>query len=62
MVSVIVDCVWEAPDQVPLIGIAAWAFGKLGAKRELARLEDLLNQLAEEFGVQDSELFSRRFF
>jgi len=62
MVSVIGDCVWKATDKLPVIGIAAWAFGRFRAKKELAKLEVLLNQLADEFGVRDSELLSRRFY
>jgi hypothetical protein len=53
MISNIVDCLSNAPDKVPLIDITAWALGKLGAKGELARLEDLLDQMSKEFAVND---------
>lgn len=54
MTSSVVDCLSSAPDKVALIDITAWAFGKLGATKELTRLEALLNQLSEQFAIGDS--------
>jgi hypothetical protein len=53
MVSNIVDCLSNATDKVQLLDITAWALGKLGAKGELVRLEALIDQLSEEFAVND---------
>lgn len=53
MTSSVVDCLSSVPDKVGLIDIAAWALGKLGAAGELTKLEALLNQLSEQFAVED---------
>lgn len=51
MTSAIVDCLSTASDQVELIDITAWALGKLGAAKDLVRLEALLDQLSDKFGI-----------
>lgn len=53
MTSSVVECLSNAPDKVVLIDITAWALGKLGATRELTRLEALLDNLAEQFAIGD---------
>jgi hypothetical protein len=54
MTSSVVACLSSAPDKIALIDIAAWALGKLGAAKELTRLEALLNQISEQLAVEDT--------
>lgn len=54
MTSAIVDCLSSASDKVALIDIAAWALGKLGAAKDLVRLETLLDQMADQFEIRST--------
>lgn len=54
MISEVVDCLSSAPDKVALIGITAWALGKLRAIAELTKLEAFLNRLSEQSAAEDN--------
>jgi hypothetical protein len=55
-VPIVSDCLRRANDKATLIGIVAWAFGKLQAAAQLQALEPLLDQLAAENTIDwDSE-------
>ncbi len=43
--SLIVEALTRANDKLPLVGIAVWALGKLGAKAEILCLEPLVEEL-----------------
>jgi hypothetical protein len=54
MTSGVVECLSSAPDKIALIDITAWALGKLGATTELTKLEAFLNELSEQFAMEDN--------
>lgn len=54
MTSAVIDCLLRASDKVALIDIAAWALGKLGAAKDLVRLEALLDEMSDQFEIKST--------
>jgi hypothetical protein len=57
-IPIISECMRVANDKVELVGIVAWAFGKLGAFEQLIELAPMLDQLDEENEAQLEAMFS----